>query len=168
MSPESLLYVMTAFVAVAALALLVQMFLLLGVYRSTKQLRERVETFLPRAEELIQTAQRTVEDTRKEVSEVVGKANQSLDLANRQLVRLDDVLADVTTRAKAQMDRAELILDDAMTRVQETVAVLHSGVLRPLREVNGVVSGFRAAFGRLVQGGRPTVAEATHDDEMFI
>jgi hypothetical protein len=168
MSPESLLYVMTAFVAVAALALLVQMFLLLGVYRSTKHLRERVDRFLPRVEELVETTQRTLEHTSHEVSEVVKKANQSLDLAKTQLTRLDELLADAATRARVQMDRAELVLDDTMTRVQETVAVLHSGVLRPLREVNGVVAGCRAAFGRILQGGRPTVAEATQDDEMFI
>ncbi len=168
MSPESLLLVMTAFVAVAALALIAQVFLLLGVLRSTKQLRERVEVFLPRAEEFVESAQRTVEDTRREVSAVLGKANQSLDLAKSQLARLDEVLADATTRARVQMERAELILDDTMTRVQETVAVLHSGVLRPLREVNGVMAGFRAAFGTLLQGGRPTVAEVTQDDEMFI
>jgi len=168
MSPESLLYVMTAFVAVSAVALLVQMFLLVGVYRSTKQLRERVETFLPRAEELVATTQRTVEDTRLQVMEVVAKANQALDLTRTQLTRLDEILLDATARAKVQLERAELILDDTMTRVHETVAVLHSGVLRPLREVNGVVAGFRAAFSRLLQGARPTVAEVTQDDEMFI
>ncbi len=158
MSSESLLLVMTVFVVIAALALLLQMLLLLGVHRSMKQLRERVELLLPRAEELMRTTQRTVEDTRREVSAAIGKANRALDLANTQLSRL----------AKIQLERAELILDDAMTRVQETVAVLHSGILRPLREVNGIMAGFRAAFGRFLQGGRPTVAEVTQDDEMFI
>ncbi|MCC7496812.1 MAG: hypothetical protein IT160_04485 [Bryobacterales bacterium] len=168
MPPESLLLVLTVFVVVAALALLLEVLLLLGVYRSTRQLRERVELFVPRAEELIRTAQQTVEETRREVSVVIGKANQSLDLVRTQLTRVDEVLSDATTRAKIQMERAELILDDTMTRVQETVAVLQSGILRPLREVSGVVAGFRAAFGRLLQGGRPTVAEVTQDDEMFI
>lgn len=159
---------MTVFVVIAALALLLQAFLLLGMHRSVKQLRERVELLLPRAEELIRTTQRTVEDARREVSTAVDKANRALDLATAQLTRLDGVLADASTRAKVQMERAELILDDAMTRVQETVAVLHSGILRPLREANAIMAGFRAAFGRFLQGGRPTVAEVTQDDEMFI
>jgi len=36
------------------------------------QLRERVESFMPRAEVFLETAQRSLEDTRKQVSEVVG------------------------------------------------------------------------------------------------
>jgi hypothetical protein len=74
----------------------------------------------------------------------------------------------MTSRLKVQMERIELVLDDSMSRVHETVAIVHDGIMKPLREVTGVASGIRAAVAHLIRGGRPSVAQATSDEEMFI
>ena len=41
-------------------------------------------------------------------------------------------------------------------------------VLKPVREVNALTQGVRAAIASLLKGGRPSVAQATADEEMFI
>jgi hypothetical protein len=46
--------------------------------------------------------------------------------------------------------------------------VLHDGIMKPLREVNGIAAGVRAALGAMARGNRPTVDRATSDEEMFI
>jgi hypothetical protein len=61
-----------------------------------------------------------------------------------------------------------MVMDDTVTRVQETVNLVHTGVMRPLRQVNGVAAGIRTAVAQLMRGGRPSVAQATSDEEMFI
>jgi hypothetical protein len=66
------------------------------------------------------------------------------------------------------MDRVELVLDDAMSRTQQTVAVVQRGILSPIREVNGMLAGLRTAIMTLARGSRPTVDHATADEEMFI
>ena len=81
---------------------------------------------------------------------------------------VEEVVSDATSRAKVQMDRVELVLDDTLSRAHETVALLHSGIMRPLREINGVTAGLRAALQFLSRGNRPSVAQATSDEEMFI
>jgi hypothetical protein len=48
------------------------------------------------------------------------------------------------------------------------VGTVHSGVLRPIREVNGIVAGIKTAVATFVRGGRPSVDRATQDEEMFI
>jgi len=65
------------------------------------------------------------------------------------------------------MDRAEMVLDDTMNRAQETVALVHSGIMKPLREIQGVQAGVRAALNFLVRG-RHNGPVATADEEMFI
>jgi hypothetical protein len=55
-----------------------------------------------------------------------------------------------------------------MSRAQATVAVVQSGILVPLREIQGVAAGVRSAFLYLMRGGRPSPAQATADEEMFI
>jgi hypothetical protein len=59
-------------------------------------------------------------------------------------------------------------LDDTLSRTHETVALLHDGIMKPLREVNGIAAGVRAALGAMARGNRPTVDRATSDEEMFI
>ena len=113
-------------------------------------------------------AQLTLEQSRKQITEVTTKANDVLDTTRLQIGKVEDLLTDVTARAKVQMDRAELVLDDTLGRVQETVVLLHSGVMKPLREINGVSAGIRAAISHVLKGRRPSVAQATHDEEMFI
>lgn len=166
--PEPLIYVMAAAVIVSALALVVQALLLFGVYRSSMATKEHVTMIAGHAESLVQSAQRAVEQGRKQVSDVSTKAGEILDLTRTQLVRVDEVLAEATSRAKVQMDRVELVLDDTVNRLHETANVVHDGILRPLREINGLAVGVRAALEYLIRGRRTTVEQATHDDEMFI
>jgi hypothetical protein len=78
-------------------------------------------------------------------------------------------MEDVTERAGIQLDRAEMVLDDAMNRAQETVALVHSGVMRPLRQIQAIAAGLQAMVNYFLRGGRsgnPT--RATVDEEMFI
>lgn len=81
---------------------------------------------------------------------------------------VEEVVGDAAVRAKVQMERVELVLDDTLSRAHETVAVFHDGIMRPLREVSAVAVGIRAAVGALARGDRPTVDRATSDEEMFI
>ena len=91
-----------------------------------------------------------------------------LGLAKQQLVKVDGLLDDASTRAKVQMERAEMVLDDTMTRFQSTVSVVQRGVLRPIREVHGFLTGIRTALQYLGRSSRSTVDHATSDEEMFI
>lgn len=77
------------------------------------------------------------------------------------------MLENAAGRAYIQMDRAEMVLDDAMSRAQETVAVVHSGIMKPLREIQGITAGVQAAIHFLLRGRRSHV-QATADEEMFI
>ena len=168
MIPDTVIYVMTAAVVVSAVAIVVQLLILLGMYRSARGLQEQVTAFIPKAESLVATAQSTLEQSRNQISDITTKANDILDKTRVQVGRADEILSDATTRARVQMDRLELVFDDTVGRLHETVAIIHNGILAPLREVNGIFSGIRAALGHLSRGGRPTVAQATQDDEMFI
>jgi hypothetical protein len=81
---------------------------------------------------------------------------------------VEDVVSDAASRAKVQMERVEMVLDDTMSRAHETVATVHNGIMRPLRELNGIAIGIKTAFAFMARGNRPSVAQVTSDEEMFI
>ncbi len=168
MNPESLLYVIAGAVALSAMAMVLQVVLLVGIYKSSKAAREQVSHLATHAESFVGSAQKTLEQTRRQIAEVSAKAGEVLDLTRTQLARIDEILGDATSRAKMQMDRIELVLDDTVGRLHSTASQLQDGLLRPLKEINGIAVGLRTALGVLFGGKRLTVERATHDEEMFI
>jgi ABC-type transporter Mla subunit MlaD len=175
MNETTLLYVMAAFVIISAIALCIQAGMLAAIYKTTKALQQAINPLLPKVESLVEKTNATVEQSGRQITEITTRANgilesskDILDSTKRQLAIVEDLVGDAAVRARVQMDRVELVLDDTLSRAHETVAVFHDGVMRPLREINGLAAGIRAALAALAQGNRPTVDRATSDDEMFI
>ena len=128
----------------------------------------QVKSVLGKAETTIEESRKSIAEITARANEITAKANDLMDMGKVQMTRVDAVLADATQRAKVQLERAELVVDDTMTRVHQSVTAVHNGILRPVREIQAVTAGISAAIQFLLQGGRPSVAQATHDDEMFI
>jgi ABC-type transporter Mla subunit MlaD len=168
MSEITLLYVMTAFVIISAIALCIQAGMLAAMYRTTRALQQKIDPLVPKVESLVERATSTVEQSGKQITEITTRANDILDSTKRQLAVVEELVGDAAVRAKVQMERVELVLDDTLSRAHETVSVVHDGIMRPLREVNGIAAGVRAALNSLARGNRPTVDQATSDEEMFI
>jgi ABC-type transporter Mla subunit MlaD len=168
MSEISLLYVMAAFVIISAIALCIQAGMLAAIYKTTKAMQQAINPLVPKVESLVEKTSSTVEQSSRQITEITTRANDILDSTKRQLAIVEDVVGDAAVRAKVQMERVELVLDDTLSRAHETVAVFHDGVMRPLREINGLVVGIRAALAAIARGNRPTPDQATSDEEMFI
>ncbi len=160
--------VTAVFVVIAAIALCVQAGLLFAMYRATHSMQERVMPLLPKVESLVESARTTIDYSRLQLVEMTGKANAILDSTKTQMRKVEEVVEDATSRAKVQLERVEMVMDDTLSRTHETVVAVNSGILKPLREINGIAVGIKTAFAYLARGNRPNVAEATSDEEMFI
>jgi hypothetical protein len=165
MSQDTLLVV---FVALAAVALLGQAIALIGLLFIARDIRNKTMALWPQIESIVAVSKRSADRIETHITRIGATSVQILDVTKQQLVKVDELLSDASTRARVQMERAEMVLDDTMTRVQETVSIVQRGVLRPVREVHGILSGVRTAIAHLGRGGRPTVDHATSDEEMFI
>lgn len=165
---DTLLLVLTIFVAIAAFAMLVQACMLVGLFVVVRKLQQKAMPMIPQVEAILGIARRTAEKAEKQVERIGTTSNAILDTTKQQLTKIDAMLTDLSSRAKVQMDRAELVLDDTINRVQETVSVVQSGVVRPVRELYGIMAGLRTMIMHLGRSRRPTVDHATSDEEMFI
>jgi hypothetical protein len=168
MNQTTLLTIMAVFVVIAAIALLGQTLALLGLFIVARALRTKVFGSWPQIESIIGSSKRTLEQAEHHLGIIGSSSVTILDVTKQQLLRVDDLLSDASTRAKVQLERAEMVLDDTMTRVQQTVSIVQRGVLSPVREVHGIISGVRTAISHLSRGGRTTVEHVTSDEEMFI
>jgi ElaB/YqjD/DUF883 family membrane-anchored ribosome-binding protein len=165
MDQTILLYVMTAFVIISAIALCIQAGMLAGIRKQAKALHDTIQPLVPKVESLVESTKGTVEQSKKQITTL---ANEILASTRNQLAMVEEVVVDATARARVQMDRVELVLDDTINRAHETVATVHSGIMRPLRELNGIAAGVRTALSVLGRSNRASVDQATSDEEMFI
>src|SRR5579884_3223364 len=182
MDQQALLIVMTVFVAVAAIALIIQAGMLIGMRKSSRAVEAQVakiapkvealipkiEALTPKIESVLESSRAAIDESRTSFKEITSRTTAILDSTQRQLARVEEVVQDAAERARSQFDRAEMVLDDAMNRAQETVAVVHGGIMKPIREITGVAAGIRAAMHYFARGGRPSPDQATVDEEMFI
>jgi len=168
MDTQVLLVTMAIFTGVAAIALIIQAAFLLGIYKSSRKTQASFERLAAKVEGVVDASLAAVVEVKGQIADVAVKTNLILDSTSRQLARVEEVVNDASARARNQFDRAEMVIDDAVTRAHETLAVVHSGIMQPIREINGVAMGVRAAIQYFLRGGRPSPDQATADEEMFI
>jgi methyl-accepting chemotaxis protein len=179
---ETLLIILAVFTAVAALALIIQALTLLAIYKVSRQMQAKVERLAPHIEELApriramadeslalaKEGKAQIHEIGEKIVQIGEKSGEILDSTRRQLARVEELVNDVAGRAHNQLDRAEMVADDVMSRAQETIALVHGGIMKPAREITGVAMGVRAAIRYFMRGGRPNPDRATADEEMFI
>jgi flagellar biosynthesis protein FliQ len=165
---QTLLIIIAVFVFVAAIALCIQAGLLFGIFRAARSLEDKAMPLIPKLDALVDSTRAAVDDSRQQIHDITVKTNEILDSTKKQLARVDEVLEDAAARARVQFDRAEMVLDDTMHRAHETVAMVHSGIMKPLREIQGVTAGIRAALNYLARGRNGGPVHASADEEMFI
>lgn len=175
MDSQAWFILLSVFAGISAIALCIQAGMLVAIFKTARATEEQVkriipqvETVLPKVEALVVSSTAAVDMSRKQIQEITTKASDILDVTRVQLARIDGVLEDASTRAHNQLAHAEMLIDDTMARAQETVIVAHRGIMKPLREIQGVAAGVRTAVFYLMRGGRPSPAQATADEEMFI
>jgi hypothetical protein len=162
------LALIAVFVAISAAAMVFQAAMLYGTYKASRELRDRIVPLTVKVDALVESSRSTVDEARLQMREITIKAGQILDVAREQMETLEDVLEDASLRTRRQLERAEMVVDDALARAQDTVELVHKGILAPLRGINGVAAGIRAALHFLLRGTRPSPDQVTVDEEMFI
>jgi len=162
------LILIAVFVGISAVALIFQAAMLYGTYRVARELRDKVLPLTVKAESLLDTSRSTLEDARGRISDIMNTASQILNAAKVQMATVEEVLQDASIRTRRQMERAEIVVDDALTRAQDTVEMVQRGILSPIRGISGVAAGVRAAVQFLLRGTRPSPDQVTVDEEMFI
>jgi hypothetical protein len=118
MDDHLLLILLTIFVLVAAVALFAQAVAFVGLLFVARDVRRKVTAVWPEVEAIIGSSRRTADKAEKHIAAIGASSVAILEVTKQQLTKVDELLTDASTRAKVQMERAEMVMDDTMTRVQ--------------------------------------------------
>jgi len=130
---------------------------------------EKASPVVDKTGEILTNANQLLHDTKPQVVEFT---NEMVDIARtgrEQVDRIGEVLRDVTGRAQTRIQQIDRTMENTVDQVEHVGDVVKRAVMSPVREVNGIAAGISAAVSTLVsRPKRPSVDEATQDEEMFI
>ena len=161
------LLVISIFTGVAAVALLVQMGVFIGMYLSFRALQQRALSLADRAEPILDTSRRLLEETRTHANDIFRKLGDITEATRVQVARVDEMLADVSAHTHANLERIDRVTEYAAERVQETIDQVQQTILAPVRGINGAAAAVRAVVGHLASR-RGSGGRVAQEDDLFI
>jgi hypothetical protein len=168
MSDEMFRWVVAGGVLLAGISAVVQAVIVMGIAAGVKKMEARLQTTIDRAEPILDSSRRILEDTAPKIALISTDVVDVVKMAREQTERLGDLIKDFSERAKVQVARIDGTVDHTIDQVQTATDAVKDVVLRPVREVDGFLSGIRTAVSVYARGRRESVDHATQDEEMFI
>jgi methyl-accepting chemotaxis protein len=115
------------------------------------------------------TANRIMVETRPRISELSAEAVEIARSGRQQVERLGDLLQDAGDRARTRLEQIDQTVESTVEQVGQVGDAMKRAMLRPVREANGLAAGISAVVSTFVHHSRkPSVDQATQDEEMFI
>jgi hypothetical protein len=163
-----------AFIVIAAVAIVVQMAILLGMYLQMKdamgkftviadELKGRIEPILLRTD-------RILEDSEDKIASIMSDGAEVTRLARGQAQKIDRVFTDSLERLRTQVIRADQILTGALEVIEDTGTKVRNTLWGPVHQVSAVLKGVKVGIDVLrgVQGRKSETDGAPQDEELFI
>jgi methyl-accepting chemotaxis protein len=155
-------------VFLALTAFVVQTWVVLAMFRVAKAMQDKLLPVVDASGPLIKTVRHLVEENGPKVTQMTTEATEVVKSLHVQVERLSEVVKDVSDRARAQVARIDGAVDLTVDQVQQASETVKQAILGPVRQVDGIMHGIRAAISVVAQGRRESVDHATQDEEMFI
>ncbi|MGA8075570.1 MAG: hypothetical protein WB995_18990 [Candidatus Acidiferrales bacterium] len=163
-----------AFIVIAAVAIVMQMAIMLGMYlqfRDMNQHIKRVTTDLEtRVNPILLRINRILDDSQDRISSIVGDAAEVTRIARGQAQKVDRVFTDAVDRLRVQVIRADHLLTGALEVLEDTGSKVRKTVTGPITQVTAVLKGIKVGldFIRGQQHHRRRSDAPTQDEELFI
>src|ERR1039458_6497188 len=146
MSDVTFQWVVAGGVVLAALCFLVLAITMLVLLRTLNKLRETIEPLADKTGPILDLVHSSATELLPKLLAVSADAVELSKSAREQVNRLGELLTDFAEKAKAQVARFDGAVEQTMGSVQHAGESVKDAVLRPVREVNGVVAGIKTAI----------------------
>jgi ABC-type transporter Mla subunit MlaD len=176
-------WVIAVGVFLACLASVWQALILFAVYRAGKEaqkagkeaqsklapLVDHFDGLLRTFENFLTTSNKLLEENRPRIADITAESLIIAKTAREHAERIGELIEDTNGRAKARIAQIDQAVEQTVAQVENATEAVKNAVLKPAKEVNGIMAGVKAALNTYAQGGnRNSPEHATQDEEMFI
>lgn len=164
--------VLTIFVAVTAVAVVLQMLILAGMYFATRKLSQRVTELSYKVEtEVLPIAGQVrtfMEEGAPKIQSLLTDVAETSSLVRAKAVQVDATLGEVLTVVRTQANNAGVLAERTIARMDSAAASVQQAVTSPVRHFHAIIEGIAAGFGEFVGARKTQRPRPVPKDEMFI
>ena len=139
-----------AFIVIAAVAIVIQMAILLGMFFQVRTAIEqftRIATDLQnRIDPILLRTNRILEDSEDRVASIMGDAAEITRVARGSAQKIDRVFTDAVERLRVQIIRADHILTGTLEVVEEGGAKFKRTLWTPIQQASAILKGMKVAI----------------------
>ena len=169
---ETLLIV---FIAVTAVAVVIQMGVLVALYAAVKKSSTRMETLAgevqARVLPALDTAQSMITAYRPKIDVLLDNVTETSNVVRRQVASIEEPIAEAIQCTRQQVARIDELVSRTLDRVEQTSQRVQQTVSGPVRQASGIVQGLSAGLATLLgrsPSQRTKKSATAQKDEMFI
>jgi ABC-type transporter Mla subunit MlaD len=166
--------IITIFVVVAAVAIVVQLGVLLALYMALRRTSERIEGIAGRLEQqatpVLATAAAILDDAKPKLAEITSNLAETSASVRAHVTQVGEATSEIVERVRMQAARLDEFVVNAAQKVEATSELLQHKVFSPMRRIRAIVTALNAGMS-FFKSNRPrhrTSAENVEDEEMFI
>ena len=164
---------LTVVLFLVAVAVLMQAGAMVGIWFSIQKIHVEVQgvrsDVRERLDPLTQSVGEILTTSREPVRTITHNLAEISSIMRERTSRVDDAVGEMLGRSRVQAARIDDMVTGLVARVETTADVVQTNILVPLNEVAAVVRGVRAGLEFLfARRRRPSVTEATQDEQLFI
>lgn len=160
---------------VMAVALIVQVAILIALWLQTKRTLEHVSRLSTdlhsRIGPILTRVQILLDDTQPKITNMVADAAHVVYLARGQAQKIDRVLTDAADRLRGQLLHADRILTGTLEAVEDAGSQVRRSFWRPVQKASALVHGIKVGLDLLRSRRAPTVPRSDaseQEEELFI
>lgn len=161
-----------AFIVIAAVAIVIQMGVMVGMYFQFKQTSEQMTRIVrdidSRLSPILLRMNRILEDSEDRITSIVGDAAEITRIARGQAQKVDRVFTDAVERLRIQVVHADQILTGALEVIEDTGSRVRRTLTGPVMQVSAVLKGIKVGLDFIRGQQRRSPEAAAADDELFI
>jgi len=165
--------VLTAFVIIAALAIVMQAFVMLGIWRAIEAIGGKIEEIRAHIKDRLDPLAESVTDivatSRDPIRAITSNLAEISQTLRQRSVQVDAVVEDLAEKTRLQIIRADQLLTTLADKVEATSDKVQQGVLKPIQEVTAAIKGLQTGweflFSKRRAGGK---SESVQDEQLFI
>jgi methyl-accepting chemotaxis protein len=142
------------FVGMVAIAMVIQAIAVvafaIGALKSQKRIAAIAEEIRSRAMPVIDSAESLFHDTAPKLRTMTDNLLETSHIVRTKAQEFDATLSDVNNRTRAQVSRVDDMVSTVLTRTASIAETIQDGIRGPLKQVAGVIAGFRVGLDVLM------------------
>jgi uncharacterized protein YoxC len=183
MSDDVFHWVVSVGVLLAGVAMVWQAVVLAAIYRAGKEaakagreaqekfapVMRRLDTILADSTAVMTATNKILDDNRTRVAAITAETLAIASSFRSHTDKVGDLIDYAGDRARARITQVDETIDHTVESVEQASDAVRTAVMKPVKEVSGLMAGVKAALNTYAQGGtRNSPEHVTQDEEMFI